>query len=859
MIDDETSTNEKCSNKNEDEISSNSETTKSDLTKINCDDNPPTTPNNNYIQHVSQQISQFNQQQPSVQHRQISPIENRYIVDKDGLVLALNYFTSSTLTMRLSGIAQINSYINLFNEYLQAENSISSLRHSEGEQFVEWILSNKIIEHIFGPNLHVEVIKQSQTILNFVVGHLTPQQIDVVWSASQLKHCSKQVFDILMPLIKNMNIQAVLHLYNLLKSLDVKEHTEQTLCLASYLLKYIWAKSFNINESVINSNMSNQLGNNIMISKKNYLNMFVGPNFNFLKEVSDDSSVSASMVEDDTSDEEEEVSATFIKDQQSNQISREPAIVEHGDSSCASLDDENHKQDEVVVTTANEEVFKTSANCPPKLKSHRQVFAQQPESFHGTLQPIQQNFETQQPSILTADYLEKKGDASSSESEFDVEMSDACYKAKRKQKRDNSFGCFKKAAPHNLKITDEDDEDMFESDEEDQHHSIINRDGIFSRIMKFKKDASSKNSKLLQSANSDSSSQFSEKNMADFDGEESDASGSEVELDNQKDLQRHFFGRQDNYVDQMSTSPTSELKKNYFTHSLINLANLQQQQNQAAIHNSNLNKSSNLLSNENEITAELVRFSLDNVCKPGQTLLWDLLHDDLIRHLADGLALNCEKILYNLICWLSDKRLRMKFIDGCMDNISQNRSVIISLRLLPKLLMSFDQQRGNKSEIHTLTLMVEKERNLLKNFFSNLVQYTEKYKYYSRLKSSEENDTTCSSSSLDLNVYEQPHKIRKTSESQDKSTSPCVDRTNQQSTDLSSTHSTIVYEQTSYEFFSNMLYSHLEEVQTRLHFLSIIFSSTCSPEAFQLNKGMYIYNLDSYLVNHLIFTKILYF
>lgn len=37
-------------------------------------------------------------------------------IDRDGLQISLKYFSSSTLTMRLSGIAQINNYITMYND-----------------------------------------------------------------------------------------------------------------------------------------------------------------------------------------------------------------------------------------------------------------------------------------------------------------------------------------------------------------------------------------------------------------------------------------------------------------------------------------------------------------------------------------------------------------------------------------------------------------------------------------------------------------------------------------------------------------------------------------------------------------------
>lgn len=41
--------------------------------------------------------------------------------DKEGLTLAFKYFTSSTLTMRLTGITQINNYISIYSELCQSE------------------------------------------------------------------------------------------------------------------------------------------------------------------------------------------------------------------------------------------------------------------------------------------------------------------------------------------------------------------------------------------------------------------------------------------------------------------------------------------------------------------------------------------------------------------------------------------------------------------------------------------------------------------------------------------------------------------------------------------------------------------
>lgn len=41
---------------------------------------------------------------------------SHFAFDRDGLKIAFKYFTSSTLTMRLSGLAQINNYISIYSE-----------------------------------------------------------------------------------------------------------------------------------------------------------------------------------------------------------------------------------------------------------------------------------------------------------------------------------------------------------------------------------------------------------------------------------------------------------------------------------------------------------------------------------------------------------------------------------------------------------------------------------------------------------------------------------------------------------------------------------------------------------------------
>jgi len=92
---------------------------------------------------------------------------NTSSLDKDGLELAFKYFTSPTLTMRLAGISQINSHIGSLNELVHVTTTLSTSSQSNdvvtieqiGHNLANWLVHRKIISHVFGPNLHVEVCK----------------------------------------------------------------------------------------------------------------------------------------------------------------------------------------------------------------------------------------------------------------------------------------------------------------------------------------------------------------------------------------------------------------------------------------------------------------------------------------------------------------------------------------------------------------------------------------------------------------------------------------------------------------------------------------------------------------------------
>lgn len=124
-------------------------------------------------------------------------------------------------------MTQINAHINLFNDICTSE-TVAEVE-IVGQKLADWLTEYQIIAHLFGPNLHAEVIKQSHVVLNFlaVENQITEDHINLIWQATHLKHCSKPIYDILPSLVKNLSPEPALHLYTLLCKLDPKEHTEQ--------------------------------------------------------------------------------------------------------------------------------------------------------------------------------------------------------------------------------------------------------------------------------------------------------------------------------------------------------------------------------------------------------------------------------------------------------------------------------------------------------------------------------------------------------------------------------------------------------------------------------------------------------
>ena len=500
------------------------------------------------------------------------PLDSQISFDTEGLALAFKYFTSSTLTMRLAGMSQINAHINLFNDICTTE-TVAEVELI-GRKLADWLTENQIISHLFGPNLHVEVIKQSHIVLNFlaVENHITEDHISLIWQAAQLKHCSKTIYDILPSLVKNLAPKPATHLYMLLCRLDPKEHTEQSIYIISALTKLIWARDRGRQMSVHEMSSAN--------------------------------------------------------------LSREIAEIPSSSENSVSVDGSNSDDDSSDCRKSPIDVDGSDSGAPPPCKQARHVtnVAKKKNVNDGTKSPagsytLDKEKRTMYPAM--GGRVDRFHPHNTSSDEESVEVSENHGKTRKKfRKKRRKIGQLTRKEIQEMveSISDGDSDcdplfggsDCSESVREDVLERL-NKDESFFRAI-------SENCHLmdyLRSADNDESSSpisnKSEKNMADFDDEDSPC---EEELAQLTASSSHYSSPR-NRVDHNRSSTPNNVQKSHKNH----------------VKNSGSSSNEKNKSNSSNVSSPMRARSPD-ICQPGNTLLWDLLQDDkIVSHISAKMAL----------------------------------------------------------------------------------------------------------------------------------------------------------------------------------------------------------------------------
>uniref|UniRef100_W5NGU5 Ubiquitin carboxyl-terminal hydrolase 34 n=1 Tax=Lepisosteus oculatus TaxID=7918 RepID=W5NGU5_LEPOC len=720
------------------------------------------------------------------------PLDTALCFDKESLDLAFKYFMSPTLTMRLAGLSQITNQLHTFNDVCNNESLVSDTETSIAKELADWLINNNVVEHIFGPNLHIEIIKQCQVILNFLAaeGRLSTQHVDCIWAAAQLKHCSRYIHDLFPSLIKNLDPVPLRHVLNLVSALHPSAHTEQTLYLASMLIKALWNNALAAKAQLSKqSSFASLLSTNLPMGNKKgeyKVRSIQGSGSPAASPESSDNSdthhsagsdiemdeqimSSTKRVQQRLSDTEEsmqgssdetansgedassgpgsssgrsEGSSNEANSSRASQSAGSPGSEVHSedmaDSEALKEEEEEEEEEEDDEDEEEDDTGAAERGCSPpkearnpelrKRKSEAQAGiclgdtpgpADRPGGAGGPGKDLSFNPEA----VSSVDSHMRMLDACSAHPEdpdhdMQAEMGpthippgtqDPCLTRTGdflgEAIGSELFNCRRFIGPHHH-----------------HHHHHHHHEGHMVEDMLSADDVSCSSSQV---------SAKSEKNMADFDGEESGCEEELVQINSHAEL-------------------TSHLQQH--------LPNL------ASIYHEHLTQGPAVHKHQYSGNA-VTDINLDNVCKKGNTLLWDLVQDEDAIHLSEGLINEAEKLLCSLVCWFTDRQIRMRFIEGCLENLSNHRSVVVSLRLLPKLFGTF-QQFGSSYDTHWITMWAEKELHMMKLFFDDLLHYIQE-------------------------VREQRHKFA--------------------------------------------LYGHSAEVQVRLQFLTCVFSTLGSPDHFRLS------------------------
>lgn len=695
-----------------------------------------------------------NQQQQMSRQAQINILLgalNRIDPRRREVALVLKEITSSTLTTRLKGISRINLLIDHANEFNHSFSELGALdKYRECvDKFRDWLLRSKIIEHIFGPNCHVEIIKQSPKILNFVAPSLNDEHINIIWSASLMKHCGRQVLDSLFTLIRFMRTGPVLHLYSLVKSLPIEDHSEYTIVLTSQILKYIWSNSPCISrEQFCNQHQQHPHPHHYhqplqppQPTQHHHQQQPYQPQYS----------------QHNLQEHRQQQPQTTPKSGTTSASPLKETLAKGGDGQ-EPADDVKRSVVDHILKSLSDGSSQSSENATPP--DEARTICEEISQFECNLDPKarEQQWLNQ---WKAAEFVDATSDVS------------ACCSEEK------DMGDFDDDQMHDF-IQDENTISEVKSTIEEGSEQFLN---TLNQHRHQLETIETSESKTLNSTSSKSLTHSNLEPRGDnlsINDSNSTSRDSESKFRFGADLANEGY-RYQQHLPVESIAQFRELKKAY-----QNLSNITCQ-----------------LSSDEELI-KLSEYTLENISEPNKTLLWDLLQDGRMGRLSTNMHFEVENIFVTLVMSFGDRFIRYRFIEACLENLSLGKSVIMSLRLLPKL-MSFNTITKNlsipaTSETHTIVLWAEREYNMSQNFFKNLVQY---YKDREELLAAicEHKETVLTTATTSITVEHLKH-----------------------------------LEEYGEPNCESAMFSHIDKIIARMSFLTFIYSKPFSPETMKLTR-----------------------
>lgn len=121
-----------------------------------------------------------------------------------------------------------------FSNYYN-QNRRKGLKYYTTETFLNWIIENKVIEHLLGESMHLELVKRCHDLLIFMCKNkkMPPQLVIHIWNACEAKHDSlvRGIYEMLVELTSYLPMEAINLLYDKIKEIPLESYNEMTLNL----------------------------------------------------------------------------------------------------------------------------------------------------------------------------------------------------------------------------------------------------------------------------------------------------------------------------------------------------------------------------------------------------------------------------------------------------------------------------------------------------------------------------------------------------------------------------------------------------------------------------------------------------
>ena len=153
------------------------------------------------------------------------------MADQRRLEFALKGFRSQFLERRLASLNDINDIL----ETLELKDGTRDEEYGPfwvtKEYMCEWLQKNSILEIIFTRNLHLEVLKRSYRIMNFLAANnkILAKEVEMIWDVAAGKHetIQKNIYDLLHNIARFLKPETLRMLIDKIRTQSHASYTQQ--------------------------------------------------------------------------------------------------------------------------------------------------------------------------------------------------------------------------------------------------------------------------------------------------------------------------------------------------------------------------------------------------------------------------------------------------------------------------------------------------------------------------------------------------------------------------------------------------------------------------------------------------------